>query len=101
MTGLEERLEPLFQLGCVWEDDSVTGSAAQFDASHNGTDISAEEEREWEVFTQVLWDGYVLCRWVFPRNINGMLTPPFHSIRKAHGTVDAEIDYMDQPIWPK
>jgi len=68
MTGLEERLEPLFQLGCVWEEDSVTGGVAQLDALYTGIDVSAEEEREREVFTQVLWDGYVLCRWVSPRS---------------------------------
>jgi len=69
-TGLQERLEPLIRLRCVWEEDSTTGSTGQLGASASCTelDVSAEEEREREVFTQVLWDGYVLCRWVFPHS---------------------------------
>ena len=68
VTGLKERLEPLIQLGCVWEERNVTGSMAQLGASCTGIDVGAEEERERNVFTQVLRDGYVLCRWVFPRS---------------------------------
>lgn len=106
--GLKERLEPLIHLRYVWGEGSVTGSTAQLGASCTGIDVSAAAEIERKLFAQVLRDGYVLCRWVFTRpfcygtsgrtkcwrNANAFL----YSIHKAYGTVDTEIDFMDQPI---
>ena len=62
VTGLQERLEPLIQLRCVWGEGSVAGSTAQLGASLTETGVREEEEKEWELFTEVLRDGYVLCR---------------------------------------
>lgn len=62
VTGLYRRLKPLIELGCVWEESSITGSTAQLGSSCTEIDASAEEKREREVFTKVLQDGHVLCR---------------------------------------
>jgi len=62
VTGLQERLEPLIQLRCVWEESSTTGSTAQLGASRTEIGVGEEEGREWKLFTEVLRDGYVLCR---------------------------------------
>jgi hypothetical protein len=63
---IEVRMGALVQLQREFEElgqeVSMNRGTTHFGASGTGTVVSAREEREREVFTQALRDGYVLCQ---------------------------------------